>query len=140
MLRHSAIETDRGESTVSVGLHHGRRSLYYRRSCADTIRSVFGRCCHYRSNNGSYIKSIGNTESYKHWTKVWPTDRILIHNTLLSLVYTHNCQYCVYHDILISYSVLVNKLLTNIYLSLVFGLSVITQLRKNYRLCIMCFR
>lgn len=68
VLRHSAIETDRGERAISVGLHRGWRSLHHRWSCTDTIRFIFGRRCHYRGDNGSYITSISNAEPYKHWT------------------------------------------------------------------------
>jgi len=87
MLRHSAIETDRGESTVSVRLHCGRRSLYYRRLRTNTVRSVFRRRCYYRGDNGSYIKSISNAKSYKHWTQVWPTDERLIMFNLLNTLH-----------------------------------------------------
>lgn len=79
MFRHSAIETDRGESTVSVGFHRGRWSFYHRRSRTDTIRFVFRRRCYYGGNSGSYITSIGNSKSYKYWTEVRPIDKSLIY-------------------------------------------------------------
>lgn len=79
MLRHSAIETNRSERVVSVGLYRGGRSLHYRRSRTDTVRSVFGRRCYYRGNSGSYITSISNKKSYKHWTEVRSIDKSLIY-------------------------------------------------------------
>lgn len=79
MLRHSAIETDRSERVVSIGLYRGRRSFYHRRLRTDTVRSVFGRRCYYRGNSSSYITSISNEKSHKHWTEIWPTDESLIY-------------------------------------------------------------
>jgi len=93
VLRYSAIETDRGKCAVSIRLHRGGRSLYHRRLRTDTVWSLFGRCCYYRGDSGSYITSISNAKSYKHWIEVRPIDRsliFLIHLIFFSFLYIQN--------------------------------------------------
>lgn len=70
MLRYSALETDRGECPVSVGLYRGGRTFHYRRLRTDIVWFVFRRCCHYRGDSGSYVTGISDAEFNKDRTEI----------------------------------------------------------------------